>query len=118
MFVCESCQKSVFTPVCSDCAPSPRDDWHVTEFPGVETSEDRNRRGFIPRLKHREPPPPFRSRLAEYCDTNESEVMQDHPQESSMPFRQFTLIGPYIGAKPAKLIRYLLERIRACIRSA
>ena len=75
-----------------------------------DDTDDRKRKRPAPK-----PPAPYRKRLAQFCECDESDVMLDRPKLSSMPFKTFTSIGPYIGPKPSKVIRYLLHHIRLLV---
>ena len=72
------------------------------------------RTGEQPELEP-QPPAPFRQRLAAYAKCDESEVMVNQPKHSSMQFRIFAPIGPYVGPKPVWFIRLLLTRIHRLV---
>ena len=106
MFQCHSCSTTVFTSECPICGFAPDNPNTVDDnFRGIDVNYRRRR-------PEPEPPLPYRQRLAQFCDCDESDVMQNRPNTSSMPLRILTSIGPYIGPKSSKLIQYLLHRIR------
>ena len=109
MFQCHPCGSTVFLPECPDCGYAPTTPNAVDEaFDGIDTSG--------PKRPEPLPPAPYRKRLANFCDCDESDVMLNEHRSSSMPFRIFTSIGPYIGPKSTKLIHYFLHRIRHLVR--
>jgi len=106
MFQCSTCDTTVFTPECPRCGmPSSDSSVDVSDFCGIVVDQKRKR-------PDPQPPAPYRKRLAQFCECDEADVMLDRPKFSSMPFKIFTSIGPYIGPKPSRVIRYLLHHIR------
>ena len=63
------------------------------------------------------PPNPFRQRLAEFVQCDESEVMRSQAKQSKMSLQISTPIGPYVGPKSTGMIRRILTRIIWAVRA-
>jgi hypothetical protein len=110
MYRCPQCDVTVFTPACPSCGHAP-------------DVSDEIASGFLEFLRagnyerpEREPPRPYRQRLASFLHCEEAELMRgNEARTSKMPLRILAPFGPYRGVRPLWFFRMILRRIHRLI---